>query len=137
MRDLSTQRVISRVPGTSLVEFAFVLPLLALLLFAIIQYGFIFNAYMTLRHGCHVAARSVSLAGASTNNVTAIVCQTIQPLLSCSRLGPVIPTPTTVGGISAMNVTATYSLPLIIKFVVPGASSNNLTVTAQATYRSN
>jgi Flp pilus assembly protein TadG len=51
--------------GQALVEFALVVPLLALLLFAIIQYGFIFNAYMNVRHAAFVTARSVALSGTS------------------------------------------------------------------------
>src|SRR5512145_1569670 len=84
--------------GQSLVEFALVLPLLAVLLFAIIQYGLIFNAYMTLRHGAHVTARTLSLAGASTNNVQATACDAVQPVLDCARLASPVVSSATIGG---------------------------------------
>jgi Flp pilus assembly protein TadG len=123
--------------GASMVEFALVLPLLAVLLFGIIQYGFIFNAYMTLRHGMHVAARTFALSGGVTNTPQDIVCFAVQPMLDCSRLGTPTVTSTNVGTVSATTVSGTYGLPLIVKFVVPGATGNTLTITASATYRTN
>lgn len=122
--------------GQTLVEFALTLPLLALLLFGIIQYGFIFNAYMTLRHGMHVAARSLSLPSV-TNSAQSIVCGAVQPMLDCGRLGTPTVTTNTVGSISSVQVSGNYGLPLIIRFVVPGAVGNTLTITASATYRRN
>lgn len=122
--------------GSNLVEFAMTLPLLALLLFAIIQYGFIFNAYMTLRHGMHVAARSLALPGV-TNSAKDLVCGSIKPMLDCSRLGTPTVSNTTVGSVSSVQVTGSYGLPLIIRYVVPGAVDNTLTITASATYRKN
>jgi Flp pilus assembly protein TadG len=122
--------------GQNMVEFAMTLPLLALLLFGIIQYGFIFNAYMTLRHGMHVAARSIALPGV-TNSPKDIVCGAIQPMLDCSNLGTPTVTSNTVGAISAVQVSGSYGLPLIFRFVVPGANGNTLTITASATYRRN
>src|SRR6266404_4602112 len=81
----------------TLVEFAMALPLLALLLFGIIQYGFIFNAYMTLRHGAHQTARTLSLPSANTNsaNVLLIAQRAIQPM-SSTYLGTPSVTPATV-----------------------------------------
>jgi Flp pilus assembly protein TadG len=120
--------------GQTLVEFALTLPLLALLLFAIIQYGFIFSAYMTLRHGAHVAARTASLPGGASD-IQAVYCSAVSPLLDCARLGTAVVTSNTVGTLSAVTVSNSYSLPLIIRFVVPGATGNALTISAQATYR--
>src|SRR5881398_2476607 len=47
--------------GQSLVEFALVLPLLILLLFGIIDFGRIFNAYLTIDHAGRDAARTASI----------------------------------------------------------------------------
>jgi len=126
--------------GQSLVEFALLLPLLALLLFGIIQYGFIFSAYMTLRHGAHVTARTATMAGfntSNTSNVTSIASGAITPMLSAANLRPAIVTTTTVGGLDAVKVQLTYDLPLIVQFVVPNSSGNVLTISADATYRRN
>ena len=125
--------------GQALTEFAIALPLLSLLLFAIIQYGFIFAAYVTLRHGAHYTARTAALAGADsgTSNMTAIAKAAITPMLDPTQLESVVVTSNEVSGISAMNAQLTYDLPLIISFVVPGASSGTMVLKADATYRSN
>ena len=47
--------------GTSLVEFAFVLPFLALLIFAIIDFGMTYNDYQALRSGVRDAARQAAV----------------------------------------------------------------------------
>lgn len=118
--------------GTTLVEFALVIPLLALILFAIIQYGFIFSAVSTLRHAAQVTSRTMSLGGASTNNASTVANAAIQPLLDPAKLQNVGVSYTTVSGTPAVRVQLTYNLPLIIKFVVPGATGNTLTLTAEA-----
>ena len=132
MKDTSR---LSKSKGSALVEFALTLPLLALLLFAIIQFGLIFNAYMFLRHGMHVAARSASLPG-FTNSTHDVVCEATKPMLDCSRLStsPVISIPGTL--FSSVTVTGTYRLPLIIPYVVPGAvGKKDYILGAGATYR--
>jgi Flp pilus assembly protein TadG len=43
--------------GQSLTEFALVLPILALLLFAVIQFGIVFNNYVTLTDATRAGAR--------------------------------------------------------------------------------
>ena len=120
-------------------EFAVCVPLLAVLLFGIIQYGFIFSAYMTLRHAASVTARTISLAGADTSssNVTALARAAITPALNPNNLQSAAMTATNMNGVDAYSVTLTYSQPLIIRFVVPGQSSGNLQLTTQATYRRN
>lgn len=125
--------------GAALVEFALTLPLLALLLFAIIQYGFIFGASMTLRHGAHETARSMSLAGQTSTNVSAIACNAISPLLNCANLQTVQmdqnATVSTPG--DAVSVDLTYNLTLIIPWVVPNSTAGVLPLKAQAVYRKN
>lgn len=124
--------------GQAMVEFALILPLLALMLFGIIQWGFIFNAYMTLRHSAHQVARTMSLPGADTSVQSArdIACSNIVPTLQCGNLGtPVVSSNSTVGGAAAVSVQLTYNLPLVIKFVVPNATSNALAIKASAIYR--
>jgi Flp pilus assembly protein TadG len=51
--------------GASLVEFALVLPVFALLLFGLIDFGLIFGSYITMRNGVESGARS-----ATVNNYT-------------------------------------------------------------------
>ncbi len=116
--------------GQTLVEFALAAPILFLLLLGIIQYGLIFSASLTLRHGAQVTSRTLSLSGATTNNVSTVACQAISPMLDCSKLQAPQVTYPTVGPNNAVQVKLTYNLPLIVSFVVPGASGNTLTLTA-------
>ena len=123
--------------GQTLVELALALPVLALILFAIIQYGFILSTQVTLRHAAQVTSRTMSLAGANTNDVDAVAQQALGPLLDAAKLDPVALNKKTVGGTDGYEVTLTYNMPLIVKFVVPNATSNSLTLTATAVDRIN
>lgn len=120
--------------GQALVEFALVIPLLALLLFAIIQYGLIFNSYVTLRHAAQVTSRTLSLGSTTTNSPDSIASSALMaPLLSANLQKPIgVNTNVTVGGVGAVQVTLTYDMPLIISFVVPSATGGKLTLTAVA-----
>ncbi|SEM94146.1 TadE-like protein [Mesobacillus persicus] len=52
--------------GQSLVEFALVVPILALLLFGIVDFGRIFHAYLTIDHAGREAARAASIGKSKT-----------------------------------------------------------------------
>jgi Flp pilus assembly protein TadG len=60
--------------GQALTEFALALPLLALLLFAVIQFGIAFNNYVTLTDATRAGARKAAVARQLSNPVSA--CQT-------------------------------------------------------------
>ncbi len=124
--------------GQTLVEFALIIPLLALVLFAIIQYALIFNVFMTLRHAAQVTSRTLALASTSTNTPTDIAKSALMPPLDPTNLvTPVgVDTNVTVGSAPGVQVTLTYNMPLIIQFVVPNATGNTLTLTAVAVDRS-
>lgn len=49
--------------GQSLTEFALALPVLALLLFAVIQFGIAFNNYVTLTDATRAGARKAAVSG--------------------------------------------------------------------------
>ena len=123
--------------GQALIEFAMVVPLLAILLFGIIQYGFIFSAYMTLRHSAHQTARTLSLPNSDTNaaNAYLIASRAITPLTSANLGTPTVSVATVSKANDSISVQLSYGLPLIIRYVVPNAVGNTLTLTAQATYR--
>ena len=65
-------RARKREDGQTLVEFALVLPLIAILLFGVIQFGIVFNNYLTLtdavRAGARKAAVSRSLGASGAQN---------------------------------------------------------------------
>jgi len=53
--------------GQSLTEFALALPVLALLLFAVIQFGIAFNNFVTLTDATRAGARKAAVSGKSPN----------------------------------------------------------------------
>jgi Flp pilus assembly protein TadG len=122
----------SKAGASALVEFALVAPLLLLLLFGIIQYGFIFAAYMTLRNASAVTARYAILSNPTRTipQIQAMAKSAITPMLDANLLvGCDVGTPTVNGG-PATSITLRYTLPLIVSFVVPGSSENQITLTA-------
>jgi len=114
------------------------LPLLALLLFGIIQYGFIFGAYITLRNASAVAARHAILQSPTPTqtSIENVARGAIQPMLSPANLASVSITSVDVAGQPATNVTLVYNMPLIVPFVVPGKTAGaSLTLTATTIMR--
>ena len=130
----------SRAGGT-VIEFALTLPLLALLLLGIIQYGFIFAAYMTLRNASAVAARHAVLNSPTPTQleVQNVAIAAIQPMLNRNNLQTPSVTQTTlvVNGqsVTATNVTLTYDLPLVIRYLVVGQSAGKYTLKATTIMR--
>jgi Flp pilus assembly protein TadG len=124
--------------GSTMVEFALTLPLLALMLFGIIQYGFIFAAYMTLRNASAVGARYAALGTSpkpTTQQITDVTIGAITPMLSTNG-ATVTVLPVTVGGQSATSVQINYDLKLIVPFVVPGKTSgDSLSLSATSVMR--
>jgi Flp pilus assembly protein TadG len=53
--------------GQAMTEFALVLPILALLLFAVIQFGIAFNNYITLTDATRAGARKAAVSGKAPN----------------------------------------------------------------------
>lgn len=58
---ISRHRKVSNERGASAVEFALVAPLLFLLLFGIIEFGFIFNRWITITHAAREGVRLMSV----------------------------------------------------------------------------
>jgi len=74
--------------GASLVEFALILPLFALILFAIVDFGALFSSYTTMRGGVQASARLASLdqydsfggSCGATDPTSEMVCTTISEI---------------------------------------------------------
>ena len=62
--------------GQSVVEFALVLPVLALMLFGIIQFGIVFNNYIDLTDAVRAGARKAAVSG-RTINPTVVATQAV------------------------------------------------------------
>jgi Flp pilus assembly protein TadG len=63
--------------GQALTEFALVLPIIALLLFGVIQFGIAFNNYLTLTDAVRAGARKGAVARHLTTNREAAIEQTV------------------------------------------------------------
>ena len=61
--------------GQSLTEFALALPILALLLFAVIQFGIVFNNYVTLVDATRAGARKGAVGREQQNPVSAVTTE--------------------------------------------------------------
>ena len=66
--------------GASLVEFAFVLPFLLLLVLGIIEFGFILGLNNDVRHGAREGARLAAVNGGSNGAIHSYVCESMEPL---------------------------------------------------------
>jgi Flp pilus assembly protein TadG len=73
-----------REDGQALVEFAVVLPLLLLLVTGIIQFGLLFNKYITLTDAVHSGAQALALGRGLSDPCDRAVLQTLQ---SASSIG--------------------------------------------------
>ena len=118
----------SRRSGSTMVEFALTLPVLALLLFGIIQWGLLFAAHITVRNASSVGARFYAINPTNPTGAQAVAKDALKPMLN-PQLATAATQETTVGGQVAYQMTVSYPLPLFIPFVVPGAGSTR-TLTA-------
>ena len=75
-RRVRTRRHLRRRPerderGTSLVEFALILPLFALMLFGMIDFGLLFGGFISLRNQVNAAGREVAISQSSPSCASA------------------------------------------------------------------
>jgi len=116
-----------RQAGSSLVEFSLVALPLFVLLFGIIQFGFIFAAYMTVRNATVVTARWATLGPTNQHSVAEIqdfARLQVKPMLNPNNVSDVIVSQTNV----TVNVTNTsveiqYNLRLIIPWAAHGTNA--------------
>jgi len=103
-----------------------VVPLM-LLLFGIIQFGFIFAAYMTVRNATVITARWMTLQRTTppTNKeIQAFAKLQVEPLLNSKNVTAVNVTQTNVtSGVTNTSVQIQYKLSLIIPWVVHGTNA--------------
>ena len=134
----------TRAEGQSLVEFALVLTPLFLIMLGIVQFGFIFNAYITITNATREAAREASIyvfdrtltAGQNDAARNAKIRTTFQG--SLNLLSPTSPQFTTTGTWTQSGDTYTNG-DLTVTYVLPGDIPDSdprtgQTVTVQARY---
>jgi Flp pilus assembly protein TadG len=98
--------------GASMVEAALILPLLALLLFGLVEFGRAFNAQVTLTHAAREAVREYAINHDPA--AAAAAAQAASPTLDSAQLG--VATTPCVGG-QQTSVTLTYPFNLAIPFL--------------------
>jgi Flp pilus assembly protein TadG len=114
--------------GQTMTEFALVLPVLALILFAVIQFGIVFNNYVTLTDATRAGARKAAVSRQDPNHdqdVIAAVRNSASDLDS-SKLS--IPPPTSTWA-SGDDVTVTASYPYSISLLGIVVKSGRLSST--------
>jgi Flp pilus assembly protein TadG len=112
--------------GQSLVEFALVVPLLALLLFGIIDFGRIFHVYLTLDHAGREAARAASIGKDDTTVKSTAVNDATSIGLTSGRVD-VSPGTRTSG--TDVTITITYPIDFLTPIIGDIVGSITLTDT--------
>jgi Flp pilus assembly protein TadG len=68
---MHAKKLIRNERGQTMAEFAIVFPVLAVVLFAIVQFGILFNNYLTVTDAVRAGAREAAVARQSANPVSA------------------------------------------------------------------
>ena len=131
MKDPVKKRIqIRKEQGQAMTEFALVLPVLALLLFAVIQFGIVFNNYVTLTDATRAGARKAAVSRDDPNRDADVMAavRSSASNLDGSKLTVSPPSSTWDSG-SDVTVTATYpySISLLGLVVKSGSLSSTTT----------
>jgi Flp pilus assembly protein TadG len=102
--------------GQTMTEFALVLPVLALILFAVIQFGIVFNNYVTLTDATRAGARRAAVSRQDPNRDSAVIAAVRNSAsdLDSSKLS--VPPPSS-SWTPATDVTVTASYPYSISLL--------------------
>jgi Flp pilus assembly protein TadG len=125
--------------GASLVEFAFVMPLLLLLVLGIVEFGWLFAQNLDVRHGAREGARLAAVnfpegpqpnSGVRSNtNRDALVAEICARMQTPTGADVTIASTGTVGDAATVTVTTTGdTLTGFIDFLLPATLSLNSTV---------
>jgi Flp pilus assembly protein TadG len=107
--------------GQALTEFALVLPILALLLFGVIQFGIAFNNYLTLTDAVRAGARKGAVARHLTTNREAAVEQAVIDASTDLNLSDLdVTVGVSPGWEQGADVTVTATYPYKIKLLGVG-----------------
>ena len=112
-------------------EFAVVLPVLAFVLFAILQFGIVFNNYLTLTDAVRAGARTAAVSRSVADPVTTTVNRVKQAAadLNQTSIGVTVTTPGGWNPGQDVTVTATYPYSVSLFGLVVKSGSLSSTVT--------
>ena len=116
----------ARERGAAMVEFAFVLPILVLLVFGIIEFGRAYNAQVSLTHAAREGVREYAItqdAGAGTAAATN----------AATSLNPSLMTFATSGCVIGQPASLTISYPF--ELLIPLFPASSLTLSGQGVMR--
>jgi Flp pilus assembly protein TadG len=115
--------------GQSITEFALALPILALLLFAVIQFGVAFNNYVTLTDATRAGARKAAVGRQLSNPAGACVSaiRAAAPDLTQSSLIPSCSSTWQPGADVTVTATYPYHISLLGLVVKSGRLSSTTT----------
>jgi Flp pilus assembly protein TadG len=101
--------------GQTMVEFAVVLPVLALLLFGVIQFGIAFNNYLTITDAVRAGARKAAVSADAQNPVGAATAevQSSAGSLDLSQLNVSVSSTWKPGDDVTVQATYPYSIHLL------------------------
>ena len=115
--------------GQSLTEFALALPILALLLFAVIQFGITFNNYVTLVDATRAGARKGAVGREQQNPASAVTAEVRASAKDLDQSDLNVTVTSTWQPSADVTVTATYpySISLLGLVVKSGQLSSSTT----------
>jgi len=115
--------------GQSLTEFALALPILALLLFAVIQFGIVFNNYVTLTDATRAGARKAAVDRQLSNPAGGAISAVRSSAANLTQSDLAVTVTSTWQPSSDVTVTATYpySISLLGMVVKSGRLSRTTT----------
>lgn len=115
--------------GAVLAEFAVVTPVLVLLVFGLMQFGFVFAAHLTVRNAASVSARHLALGdpaqcAARASEAPTVAANAISTTLDPANIGAVnAQCNVNVNGTVAHRVDIVYNFPLLFSLVLPGSGA--------------
>jgi Flp pilus assembly protein TadG len=115
--------------GQTMTEFALVLPILALILFAVIQFGIVFNNYVQLTDATRAGARKAAVSRQNTDPVGTAVAAVRSSAKDLKQSDLSVTVSSTWQPTADVSVTATYpySISLLGMVVKSGRLSSTTT----------
>jgi Flp pilus assembly protein TadG len=125
------KRLMREQRGQTMTEFALVLPVLVSLLFGIIQFGVLFNNYVTLTDAVRAGARTAAVSRLSTDPVgdTINKIESAASDLDQTKLTPVVPPASAFVRGNDIAVKATYPWEIRLPLIGITLASGDLTST--------
>jgi Flp pilus assembly protein TadG len=107
-------------------EFALVLPVLALILFAVLQFGIVFNNYVTLTDAARAGARRAAVSREDPNRDAAVIAAVKESASDLDLAQLSVPPPSSTWD-AGSDVTVTASYPYSISLMGIVVKSGSLT----------